>query len=135
MTSFSSFSGLLISIHEGTAGKARGLLRRRIKDPPSSTIGHTGVPFISGLQYGFKCDLSAFIYPVGRAKLHLLRRGRKARLRVNLEQPPRIHAGGVERFTCSARRHPDSRIASRCCLNRYGPNLDRLYSVIGWPKE
>jgi hypothetical protein len=46
--------------------------------------------------------LGGILHPFGPAKPLLLRRGREVRLRVNLEQASRIHAGGVERFTPSA---------------------------------
>jgi hypothetical protein len=51
------------------------------------------------ISFSHKGYVPVNVHPFGRAKPHLLRRGRKARLRVNLEQASRIHAGGVERFT------------------------------------
>ena len=41
-------------------------------------------------------NLSTFIHPFGRAKLRLSRRGREARLRVNLQQAPAFRAGSRE---------------------------------------
>ena len=52
-------------------------------------------------------------HPCDRAKPRHLRRGKEARLRVNLEQSPRIHAGEVERFRSGHPNHKEEIYAGK----------------------